>query len=159
MIKVMKIAIVIHSKTGNTLSVAQKIKQELLKAGHLVNVEQVTAVNEESAAQGSVQLKDIPDISTYDAVIFGAPVHAFSLSRVMKEYLSKIDVLSGKKVGCFVTQQLAYAWLGGNRAVGQMKKACESKGTNVLVTGIVSWSHKQREDRISELVKKLSSSL
>lgn len=152
----MKIGIVVHSKTGNTLLVAQKIKQEFLNAGHTVNLEQVMAVDEEAAAQGKVQLKNIPDISGYDVVVFGAPVHAFSLSRVMKEYLSKTASLSGKKIGCFVTQQLAYAWMGGNHAIGQMKKACESKGTSVSVTGIVNWSRKQRETQMSEVVKKLT---
>lgn len=159
MAKTMKIGIVIHSKTGNTLSVAQKAKQELLKAGHSVTVEQVTSVDEEAAAQGKVQLKNIPDVSSYDAVIFGAPVHAFSLSQVMKEYLSKTPSLSDKKVSCFVTQQFPYAWMGGNRAVGQMRKACEAKGTSVLVAGIVNWSHKQRETRISDMVKKLTVNL
>ncbi len=151
----MKIGIIVHSKTGNTLSVAQKIKQELLNAGHSVNLEQVTAVDEDAAAQGKVQLKNIPDVSSYDAVIFGAPVHAFSLSHAMKEYLSKTASLSGKKVSCFVTQQFPYAWMGGNSAVGQMRKACEAKGTNVLATGIANWSRKQREAKISDMVKKL----
>lgn len=155
----MKIGIIVHSKTGNTLSVAQKIKQELLNAGHSVNLEQVTAVDEDAAAQGKVQLKNIPDVSNYDAVIFGAPVHAFSLSNAMKEYFSKTASLSGKKVSCFVTQQFPYAWMGGNRAVGQMRKACETKGTSVLATGIANWSHKQRETKISDMVRKLTVNL
>lgn len=86
----MKIGIIVHSHTGNTLSVAQKIKEKLLTAGHSVNLEQVTAVNEDSVAAGKIQLKTIPDVSTYDILIFGAPVNGFSLSQVMKEYLLQI---------------------------------------------------------------------
>ncbi len=153
----MKIGIVVYSKTGNTMSVAQKIKQELLTAGHSVNLEQVTAVSEESKSVAEVQLKNIPDVSGYDVVIFGSPVHAFSLPFVMKAYFSHITSLKGKKVGCFVTQHFPFAWMGGNNALGQMKKACQVKDGNVFDSGVVNWAHKQRETKISDVTKKMAS--
>ncbi len=152
----MNIGIIIHSYTGNTLSVAHKLKDILEAAGHSVNLEQVTAVNSDPKEAQNVQLKDIPDISKYDLIIFGAPVWAFSLSPIMKLYLSQISSLQGKKIGCFVTQQLRFKFMGGNNAISQMKKACQSKGGSIYETGIVGWSHKQREARIEEVVQKLS---
>jgi len=151
----MKIGIISHSHTGNTLSVAQKLKETLEENGNLVNLEQVAAVNQDTSAK-NIQLKSAPDTEGYDALIFGAPVWAFSLSPVMKVYLSQLTSLKGKKVSCFVTQQFPYAWMGGNRAISEFKKACELKGAVVSETGIVNWSNKQREKKTNEVIEKLS---
>ena len=42
----MNIGIIIHSFTGNTLSVAEKIRDELGKSGHKASIERVKAVGE-----------------------------------------------------------------------------------------------------------------
>ena len=118
----MNIGIIVHSFTSNTLSVAEKLKEKFLAEGHLVTLEQVTAVNEDPAAAAKVELLAIPDITGYDMLIFGAPVRAFSLSPVMLLYLNQLPSLQGKKISCFVTQQLSFAWLGGNRSIKQIKK-------------------------------------
>ena len=116
----MNIGIIVHSHTGNTLSVAEKLKDRFLAEGHLVTLEQVTAVNEDPAAAANVELKTIPDIAGYDVLILGSPVRAFSLSPVMLLYLNQLPLLQGKKISCFVTQQLPFAWMGGNRSIKQM---------------------------------------
>ncbi|MFZ5986519.1 MAG: flavodoxin family protein [Bacillota bacterium] len=152
----MKVGIIVHSHTGNTLAVAQRLKEKLLAKGHSVNLEQVMAVNEDPSAAGNIQLKTVPDISDYDGLIFGAPVRAFSLSPVMKAYLSQLPSLKGKKVGCFVTQYFPYGWMGGTRSVKQMKKFCEAKDENVFAAGIVNWSHKEREKRITDVLERLT---
>ena len=150
----MKVGIIVHSFTGNTLSVAERIKTALHEAGHSANIERVTAVDENPSAAGDIRLESTPDTSGYDAVIFGAPVRGFSLSPVMKAYLLQHAALQGKKVGCFVTQRRSKAWLGGNRAVGQMKDACASKGADVIETGIVNWSGKSREEQIADIAER-----
>jgi flavodoxin len=152
----MKIGIIVHSHTGNTLSVAERLKEKLVSAGHWVKLERVTAINEDPSAAGKIQLKENPDTSGYDILIFGAPVRAFSLSPVMKAYLSQLPSLQGKKVSGFVTQQLKYPWMGGNRAITTLKKICAVKSAEMLDTGIVNWSHKEREKRIVEVLEKLS---
>lgn len=152
----MKVGIIIHSHSGNTLSVAEKLKKNLVSEGHSVNLEQVIAVNEDPSASANIQLKIKPDPRMYDILIFGAPVRGLSLSPVMKLYLSEILFLQGKKVGCFVTQFFPYPWMGGNRSISQMKKSCESKGIQVYETGIVNWSSKKRQIKISSVIKKLS---
>lgn len=150
----MKVGIIVHSHTGNTLAVAKRLKQELLSAGHSVNLEQVTAINEDPSAR-IIQLKTIPDTSPYDVLIFGAPVRGFSLSPVMKAFLSQLSSLQGKKVSCFVTEAFPFAWMGGNSAILQFKKACESKAANLVETGVVNWPRRQREKKITEVLKKL----
>ncbi len=151
----MKIGIIVHSHTGNTLGVAEKLMDTLTSAGNTVAIERVTAVNEDPSAAGNIQLKTIPDITSYDHLIFAAPVRAFSLSPVMKLYLKQLSSLKDKKVSCFVTQHFAFPWMGGNNAIKQVKRACESKGASISNTGIVNWSNKSREKMISNVIEKL----
>ena len=152
----MNIGIIVHSHTSNTLSVAEKLKEKFMADGHLVTLEQVTAVNEDPASATNVELLAIPDTNGYDMIIFGAPVRAFSLSPVMLLYLNQLPSLQGKKISCFVTQQLPFACLCGNRSIKQMKKAIIAKNGTVHETGVVNWSSKKREDLITDLISRLT---
>ncbi len=152
----MKVGIIVYSNTGNTLSVAQKIEEALKSAGHTVSIDRVEPESDKQSPGTPIKLKSAPDVSPYDALIFASPVHAFSLAPVMKQYLSEISGLSGKKVSCFVTQQLKKAWMGGNRAIKQIGSACKAKGAEVTASGIVHWSSSARENLIQEVVKRLS---
>lgn len=152
----MNIGIIVHSATGNTLSVAEKLKDSLAAKGYVATVERVTAVSDDPRVTGGNQLKDAPSIDSYDALIFGAPVWGFSLSSVMNAYLQQQPSLRGKKVGCFVTQQLPYACMGGNHAIRQMKNACEAGNAVVCKTGIVNWSSKKKEDQITVLIEQMA---
>lgn len=150
----MKIGIIIHSHTGNTLSVAKGIQEKMIGAGHTVNLEQVVPVNKNPSAAGNIQLKNIPDANEYDVLIIGAPVWAFSLSAVMKAYLLQLSLLKSKEIACFVTQSLPYRWMGGNRAISQIQKMCQDKDGTVICTGIVNWKSKHRDKMIAELIEK-----
>lgn len=152
----MKIGIIVHSHTGNTLSVAQKLMDKLLAEGHSVSLERVEAINEDQNEAGKVKLKSVPVTDGYDLLIFGAPVRGFSLSPVMAAYLSKMKPITGKKVACFLTQAFPHPAMGGNRAMGQMKELCCSKGVEVCGTGIVNWSNINRRRRIDSIVERFS---
>lgn len=148
----MNIGIIVLSKTGNTLLVAQRIADALSAAGHTASIARVTVAADKPGAPGSHQLVDAPDPTPYDAVVFGAPVWGFSLADVMKTYLAQIPALGGKKTVCFVTQHFPKPWMGGNRALRQMREACAQKAANVTLTGVINWSAPAREAQIAELV-------
>jgi flavodoxin len=150
----MKIGIIVHSKTGNTYSVAEKLQEAISASGHDVSLLKVSAINDDEQDINKIRLDSMPDVSQYDALIFGAPVWAFSLSIVMRAYLSRIDSLSGKKAGCFVTQGLPFPWMGGKRSIRQFTEFCERKGAEVYATGIVNWP--KREKLIPLVADKLS---
>ncbi|MEL7609467.1 MAG: flavodoxin domain-containing protein [Bacillota bacterium] len=152
----MNVGIIVYSHTGNTLSVAQKLEQALRANGHAASVARVESVHNDPRASGPVKLKSAPDVDAYDAVIFASPVQAFSLAPVMKLYLSQVSSLEGKKVCCFVTQQLKKAWLGGNHAVRQIESACKGKGADIAVSGVVNWSGETRDRQIADIVGRLS---
>ncbi len=152
----MNIGIVIYSQTGNTLSVARELKEILEEAGHTAKVDQVTVSGEAPPRAKEVQLDEIPPVDGYDVVVFGAPVHAFSLSSAMSSYLEQLPALEGKKVACFVTKQLPFSWTGGTQAARKMKQICESKGAEICGTEIVIWAKSRRETRIKKCAENLA---
>lgn len=148
----MNIGIIVHSYTGNTLSVAERIKSALEDKGHTVRVEKIKALNENPSVIKNIKLEYLPPVDAYDFLIFGGPVWAFSLSAPLKLYLNQLPELGGKKVGCYVTQQLPFEWLGGNRSIKQMAKILSKKNAHVVRTGVVSWSEKKRAASIEKAV-------
>jgi len=152
----MNIGIIVHSETGNTHSVAMKLKEKLAAAGHAVSIERLKVVGEFKAGVKDLPLETVPDAGQYDALVFGAPVQGFSLSAVMTGYLERIASLQDKRVACLVTEAFPYPWMGGNRAIRQMRKICESKGAAVCGAGIVNWMNARREQQIVQVTDRLS---
>ena len=152
----MNIGIIIYSRTGNTLAVAEKVRDACLAQGHTAAIERITAEDESPSSKLPVQLKTKPDPALFDAVIFGAPVQGFSLSPIMKAYLAQMPQFASKKASCFVTQHFPKPWMGGKQAIKQMCHGCEAKGANVAETGIVNWTSKSRDSQIADVASKLS---
>ena len=153
----MKIGIIVYSQTGNTFSVAEKLKAKLTAAGHNVNIERLTTVGGETDPS-KAKIEKLPDLSGYDALAFAGPVQAFSLSRVMAAYMNQLPPLNNKKAVVFITKGLALAFTGGNQAIKQLTKGVESHGGKVVGTGMVFWGSKDRDNQINEVVEKLSKS-
>lgn len=106
-----------------------------------------------------IEFESLPDTGGYDALVLGSPVEAFTLSPVMKRYLSLIASLQGKKTALLVTQHFPYPWLGGNRALRYMKKACRSKGAEVCAEAIINWSSRRRGRQIIDGVARLTGAI
>jgi len=152
----MNIGMIIYSQTGNTLSVAMKLKEKLAAAGHAVTLEQVKVIGEARPGMKDIRFETLPDPGQYDVLVFGSWVLGFSLTPAMNSYLKQIATLQGKRVACLITHYFPLAWMGGNRASGQMKSICESKGATVIGSGVVNWSNSRREQEIAEVVDRLS---
>jgi flavodoxin len=155
----MKIGIIIHSHTGNTYSVAEKLQEKLVQGGHKVEMKKLEPVGGEDTNQADISkitFNPLPEVSGYDELVICAPVRAFSISPVLKAFLTRTVSFKDKKVDLFVTQELPYAWLGGNHAISQMKKLCEEKGAIVGKTGIVNWKNKKKNQMIEDVVERLS---
>ncbi len=151
----MKVGMVVYSKTGNTLAVAEKLRSRLDKAGHSVTLERLTTVGEVDPMARECRFEAQPDLAGYDALVFCSFVQGFSLNPVMKIYMAGAPQLPGKKVGLLVTQHFKRAWTGGNQAVKALKSACQSRGGMVCGSGIVHWSSPDRDRQITEVVESL----
>jgi len=153
----MKIGIVIYSWSGNTLSVGEKLATKLQSVGHSAELVQVKVVGEREQGARQFELDTLPDLTAFDAIAFGSAVEAFSLSPVLKAYLKQVGSLAGKKVACLVTQQFPYPWMGGNRAIRQMKKLCMRKGGAIVGSAVVNWAASRREETMSAAIESLGS--
>ena len=152
----MKIGMIIYSQTGNTLLVASHIKKKLEAKGHEVKIDRIE-IEGEAEHNKPITFKTVPKTDQYDALVFGAPVHAFSLCVPMQQYLNDHASIKDKRSVCLMTMAFPFAWMGGNRAIGQMKTLCKKKGSKVVGTGIVNWMGEGRRKKImSRVVKQLA---
>mgnify|MGYP001409533799 CR=1 FL=1 len=148
----MKIGLIVYSQTGNTLGVAEKIRDAIEKEGHEAVLERVRAEGDDPNSKTPLKLTEAPNPNGYDAVVFASPVQAFNLAQVMKLYFQQIPEFETGKVCCFVTQHFSKPWLGGNNAIRQMESYCRQKGQIPSKTGVVNWTNKQRDAQIDALV-------
>ena len=96
-----KIAIIYHSETGNTLKMAELVKQ---------GCEKVKGVEAQLMSWNAL---DAAFVSEAQAVIFGCPTYEGTCSWQMKKLLDTIGVkLAGKLGGVFASQN----WPGGGGA-------------------------------------------
>lgn len=155
----MNIGMIIHSETGNTEFVANKLMKNLQEKGHSVDFKKLITV--EGEKHSFKEIVEMPDLSPYDALVFGSHVEAFSLAQTMVSYLKKIEDISGKKIAMLTTQFFPKKWMGGNRAHKQMKALLVEKGGDVLGGEDVNWKKKDtgRAERISTAIKNIISML
>ncbi|MHC1786429.1 MAG: flavodoxin family protein [Christensenellales bacterium] len=153
----MKTAIIVYSQTGHTLQAAQRLLDALKQKGQDAELLEVKVANPKPEAEvNQLRFTNKPETEAFDRLIFASPVWAFSLAGVMKAYLAGLPSLSGKKVSLFVTHQLPLPWMGGNKAIRQMKRLCQAKGAVIVSDAVITWGEKQRERDLGEMLKKLS---
>jgi flavodoxin I len=85
----MKVLIAYLSQTGNTEKIAKGIYEEA-SAAHEVETKKLEEVNPEN-------------ISGYDLLFIGSPIHAGNLAGAAKDFLNRLQVPSGGKIAGFVT--------------------------------------------------------
>lgn len=152
----MRIGVILHSQTGNTFFVGQKIKDKLELYGHNVVLLRMTNIDND-ARNVEIELDQNPEIDSFEALVFGGWIQAFSLCPGMMMYLEQLPSLKDKKVTCFLTQYFPYKWMGGSKGLSKMKKIIASKGTTVLESGIINWSKKNdRFKQINNLAEMIS---
>jgi flavodoxin len=153
----MNICIPVHSRTGNTRSVAERLKQTLEGSGHSVRIIDVRSPGGSGQAPGEMSFDGVTTLGGFDGIIFGSPVHAFSLAPDMEAFMGLLPSLEGKTIACFVTQAFPFPWMGGFRAIRQMTRLCRARGTNVSGTDVVNWGRKCRERLVTRTVERIAS--
>ena len=151
----MKIGIIVHSMTGNTSLVAERIKNRLEKDGHELFLERLNIIGGEDQSQSDPKKISIEPLSInleeMDLLILGGPVRGFQASPAMKSFLGNLKGLDGKDAMIFVTHAFPFNWMGGNSAIKQIRGICTEKGANILFTGIIDWKNSKREIQIDSL--------
>ena len=153
----MKIGLIIHSVTGNTLKVANELLTVLVNKGHIVEIKEIKTKSKVNPGETEANFTELPLIDGYDVLVFGSHTEAFQLEQTMKLYFKQLESLDGRKVACISTHQFPFKWLGGNSAVKKMKTMCEEKGATVLGTVVVNWSpESKRSENIKTTVTEIA---
>ena len=149
----MKIGIIVHSKTGHSLQVANQLKQSMVRSGHQVEVMQLEASNDGETKVNAVRLTSFPDFSPYELIIFGAPVRGGRLSPVLQAYLAQLPSLQGRKVMGYVTQAFPFPSLGGNQAINNFTEILKAKNAELINSAIINWMVKgTRNKQIADVI-------
>ncbi len=136
----MKIGLIIHSVTGNTLKVAKQLQAALIEKGHEAELKEIKTIGKVRPGEAKANFTEVPALDGYEALVFGSHTEAFQLELTMTLYFKQVDSLANTKVACISTHQFPFKWMGGNSAVKKMKALCEDKGATVLGTAVVDWS-------------------
>ena len=91
----MKIGIIIYSFTGNTKLVAERVAKRLVSDGHEVDLIFIEPNESIDLKAEEVVIKKIPDISRFDTLVLGTPVHGGRMSAPMRYFLNQIKTLEG----------------------------------------------------------------
>lgn len=132
--------IVYFSYTGNTRTIANKIKEKLdcdileIKTVIPYSKDYETVVNDEQNSESSNHLPEIQninvDISKYDEIILGTPVWWYRPVPAIRTFLTQND-LSGKTIKPFATNA---GWLG--RTFKEIESMCPNstveRGMNIV---------------------------
>lgn len=101
----MKSIVIYYSETGNTEKIAKAISNSI--GAELKRVEDIK----------------IEDISDYNLIFIGTPVHGFGPSEIMKGFLENLPSLSGKKGAAFCTMHR----FGNKKTIRVIKESLEAK--------------------------------
>lgn len=149
----MKIGLLVHSVTGNTLSVMKRIQKALEDRGHEVDLKEIKTAAKVEMGQTEAEFTQNPSPVGYDAVVFGSHTEAFQLETAMKLYLGQIPEIKGLKTACVTTHLFPFKWMGGNSAVKKMVSMCVDKGAKILGTAVIDWSPEtKRENKVAGAV-------
>ncbi|MFW9976208.1 MAG: flavodoxin family protein [Candidatus Thorarchaeota archaeon] len=144
-----KSLIVYYSLFGNTEKVAKALAAGLQNGGCDAETVKVDAVN-------------ISDLSEIDLLCIGTPVHAFNISKPVKEFLELLkdqESLSGKKAFAFDTKMKSR--LAGT-AGGKIEKKLKQLGLEIIApakSAVVKGREGPLEEGAEETFKKIGTEL
>ena len=149
----MRIAIIIHSKSGNSYRCGLQIQAGLTALGHAIDLIRIKADGDQAMDPSLVTIKNLPDISSYEGLVFGAPVRAFAASAVIRATINALPNFDQRPVYCFVSQFFPFASMGGRKALDEMLAACQAKGGHPTAGPIINWTSPRRNRRIQTLME------
>lgn len=152
----MNIGLIVYSRTGHTLSVAEKLAEALSAAGHTAALEQVEATGRPRPGVTDLPLDAAPPIEGYEALVFCAPTWGGTPASPMASYLAQLPSLEGAPVACLVTGFFPPGW-GRNQALAKMQETCEGKGATVRGAASVGWLSLRRKRQTAKVVDELAS--
>lgn len=156
----MNIGIVVHSLSGHTQAMAERIAQKLREKNHSVTLTQLQT--DVPIKSGSVHqamkfsIVNLPDCSACDAILVGGPVWAFSASPVIVAAIESLKNITGKTALPFATMAFPFSFMGGNQALGLMSRKLSAGGASVRPGFVVSRLFHDFQKEIDETAAKIA---
>jgi flavodoxin len=136
----MRLGIFVHSQSGHTSEMGMAITKKLREKGHEVDIELMKPTGRVHPRMKHVEFREeSPDMSPYDAVIFGGPIWAFTASPVVISFIKEIPSLKGKKTLCFSTSGFPTAISGAPGGLKKLGALLEELGATVLEGEAFFW--------------------
>lgn len=150
----MKIGFIVHSQSGNTLSVAQKVIDQLKAQGHDVMLTHIKDEDVNVSMQHPERFITVVDevTSNVDVLFIGGWVQAFSLCRGLNFAIQHHFNIQSKETHLFLTHHFPFEWMGGTNAMKQLTKHVIAKEHQVKTTKIFNWSRKNNQQLIEQWV-------
>ena len=130
----MHIGIIVYSQSGHTAAAAKAIAEKFREHGHEVDIKLLLTTGMARPGSKHFTICNTPeqeDIDQYEAIIVGSPVWGFKESTVIREFLTWLNKLNGKKTLSFVTMVFPWKSFGGNQAIAHMDEDLRASGGNV----------------------------
>jgi menaquinone-dependent protoporphyrinogen IX oxidase len=151
----MNIGIVYFSHQGHTQKVVQALSSRLEAMGLNASSEKLKPVEAYNLSMVRVALQEMPNISQYDVLVLGTPVHGGRISAPMQTFLDNVVSLKGMKTALLVTHFFKPAW-GAQQTLQALGDECQTKGAQVLGEANVKWFSLRRDQAIEQAVDLLS---
>lgn len=149
----MKIGFLVHSQSGNTLSIVNRLCDVFKMAGHEVYITHIKSSDVNRSMQFPQELVIIQDNlpNQVDVLFIAGWVQAFSLCRGLQYYLNQFNIKSNE-INLFLTHHFPFEWMGGTHALKQLKSITSKFNSQVVDTKIFNWSRKNNQDKIQQWV-------
>ncbi|MBD3314205.1 MAG: hypothetical protein GF344_00330 [Chitinivibrionales bacterium] len=159
----MKVAIVVHSKTGTTRRFADRIEKALRNDDHDVALTQlktsVPVVSGTLRHHKEFSFVNLPDCTDYNAILVGGPVWAFTISPVAYEAIKSLGTMTGKQFLPFVTMASPFYFSGGTAAISLMSRTAREAGAKVLPGSISPKLFHNQQREMAEKAKAIAKRL
>ena len=132
----MHIGIIIHSPKGASKYIAEKLAKNFEKKGDTVSIEQLKYIDEEAEKK---EFETNFDLNNYDKVFLGSPLIKGELSKVMKDFISKLPNFDQKQVSAYTTQFAFSSAKKSNAAKEELINLLVEKNIKVLQVEQIKW--------------------
>ncbi len=132
------------------------ITKAFREKGHEVDIKLIMPARRPHPRMKHVELRDeVPDMSSYDAVLFGGPVWAFTASPVICSVIKEIPSLKGKKALCFSTSGFPTAISGARGGLKKLAGLLEEIEATVLEGEAFFWGLLGSKKKIGEAAERI----
>ena len=150
----MNIGIFVNSKTGNTLSVAEKLRERLLALGHTVALERVVASNDGEMDINKIVISNPPSTQGYDLLVFAAPVNGFRLAFAMQAYL-RLAFARRQTAGWFSSRRHSHSPGWAVTVPQRHGKLVNCQRRYISATGVVNWRSPRTRILIAKTIENI----